>query len=610
MRKRLWLIWFVFMVVVSVQAQNDTVVFSARGGFYDEVFSLELYHAQPQNHIRYTTNGNRPTAQSPLYEEALVLDERCYSKSNIYTILDCPESDFFLPDSVPHCIVIRAAVFDENDSCVSQVVTNSYFIHALGCDTHGLPVVSLCSDSLALFDYDTGIFVPGVHYVWWSPNSTGNYFQRGREWERLCNVEFYENDNTGINQQAGLKTHGGATRALQQKNLKILAREEYGKKRFKHQFFQEIPHNSFKHLVLKPFCCGIGNTTGILDALSQSVVRGLDVDALAFRFSVVYLNGEYWGIYALQETPDERYVEDHYGYDADEINIIKNWNELDHGDSTNWLELFHWVEDADLSIASNYEEMEERIDMNNFIDYWIFEMYSCNYDWPGHNTRNWQRGDGKWRWIFFDGDACFSWDIGTFEHAVDTTGVYHVERKRATLFFRKLIENPLFLDRFTDRFNELLSGQLQYSYIVTYYNQLSATIASEIPHQCHRFGFPSNVEEWERDLVRVDGFLTYLNDRIQTGLNEFYEQHHTGLQESLAVIQCYPNPFSDEIRLSFEADDFSANEIAIYDMLGRKVFAKPCRFDQAHPTLTFHPHLEAGVYVLKVGEHTQKIVRY
>ena len=56
------------MVVVSVQAQNDTVVFSARGGFYDEVFSLELYHAQPQNHIRYTTNGNRPTAQSPLYE--------------------------------------------------------------------------------------------------------------------------------------------------------------------------------------------------------------------------------------------------------------------------------------------------------------------------------------------------------------------------------------------------------------------------------------------------------------------------------------------------------------------------------------------------------------
>ena len=127
------------LLSLAGQAQNDTVLFSARGGFYDDVFSLELFNNHPQNHIRYTINGNRPTAQSPLYEEALVLDERCYSKSDIYTIEDCLETEFFLPDSVRHCIVIRAAVFDENDSCLSQVVTNSYFIHTLGCDTHGLP---------------------------------------------------------------------------------------------------------------------------------------------------------------------------------------------------------------------------------------------------------------------------------------------------------------------------------------------------------------------------------------------------------------------------------------------------------------------------------------
>ena len=45
------------------QAQNDTVLFSAQGGFYEDVFQLELYNYYPQNHIRYTTNGNRPTAQ-------------------------------------------------------------------------------------------------------------------------------------------------------------------------------------------------------------------------------------------------------------------------------------------------------------------------------------------------------------------------------------------------------------------------------------------------------------------------------------------------------------------------------------------------------------------
>ena len=57
MRKRLCFILFALSVVFGVMAQNDTVVFSARGGFYDEVFSLELYHTQPQNHIRYTING-------------------------------------------------------------------------------------------------------------------------------------------------------------------------------------------------------------------------------------------------------------------------------------------------------------------------------------------------------------------------------------------------------------------------------------------------------------------------------------------------------------------------------------------------------------------------
>ena len=166
MRKRLCFIIFVLFVVLGATAQNDTVLFSARGGFYEEALSLELFNYYPQNHIRYTTNGNRPTAQSPLYEEPILLDATKYSKSDIYTIVDCLEEEFYLPDSVQHCIVIRAAVFDENDNCISSVMTNSYFIRALGCDTHGLPVVSLCADTLDLFGYYRGIFIPGA---WQSP---------------------------------------------------------------------------------------------------------------------------------------------------------------------------------------------------------------------------------------------------------------------------------------------------------------------------------------------------------------------------------------------------------------------------------------------------------
>ena len=148
MKRRVWLLVLIFIAAFSAKAQNDTVIFSAKGGFYEETFALQLYHINQQYHIRYTTNGNRPTAQSPLYADSLWLDETKYSESNIYTIQISPDDLVFVPDSVKHCIVIRAAVFDENDSCVSHVMTQSYFIKALGCDTHGLPAVSICADSL------------------------------------------------------------------------------------------------------------------------------------------------------------------------------------------------------------------------------------------------------------------------------------------------------------------------------------------------------------------------------------------------------------------------------------------------------------------------------
>lgn len=588
---------------------QDTVIFSTSGGFYEEVLSLELFNNHPQNHIRYTTNGNRPTAQSPRYDNALTLDEHLYSKSDIYTIVNCPETEFYLPDSVQHCIVIRAAVFDENDSCVSKVITQSYFIRALGCDTHGLPVVSLCADSLALFDYETGIFVPGIHLVWWNPGHTGNYFQKGRAWERLCNVEFYESDNSGINQQAGLRTHGGATRMLQQKNLKIYAREEYGKKRFKHRFFQEIPIESFKHLVLKPFCCSynLATTSGIQDALSQQVARGLHFDVLANRLTTLFINGEYWGIYGIEETPDERYIEDHYDFDPDEINIIKDWDVLDNGDSTNWMSLYAWVHETDLSLEENYALMEELIDMDNFIDYWVYEIYSCNFDWPIHNIRCWQRGDGKWRWIFYDGDACFLWHVDPFANVVDTTA--KTANAKSTLFFRKLIENPVFLDRFKERFIELMSDQLQYSYIAPYFNTLREIIRDEIPNQCQRFGFPSEVDQWERDMNHVYYFLRSLNERMLTELLEFYEQHYDGLEEGLASFQCYPNPFSGAIHLNFDAEASGVTEISIYDMMGRKVYSQSCVVAEKPNEIILQPHLASGVYLLKVGPLTQKIVR-
>lgn len=608
MNRRTWVVILLLLFPISVWAQTDTIVFSSQGGFYEDVFQLELLNYYSQNHIRYTTNGNRPTAESPLYEEPLTLDEHLYSKSDIYTIINCPEQDFFLPDSVRHCIVIRAAVFDENDSCISTVKTNSYFIRSLGCDTHGLPAVSLCADSLDLYDYETGIFVPGIHFDPLQPYYTGNYFMKGREWERLCNMEYYELYNNGsINQQLGLRTHGKQSRWRSQKGLSLYAREEYGKKRIKYKFFDEIPMEKFKRLSLRPFASA-WNGSGSKDYICNRIAQHLDVEFTASRPAVLFINGEYFGIYYVQEKPDEHYLEDHFEIDEEEINLIKNWITVDHGNANNYNALYNWMLGADLSDDEQYASATEHIDIDNFIDYYVLELFAANVDWPSTNTRLWQHLNGKWRWIFFDGDACLeaqSFDV--FANATyDGDGGYPSSR-RATLFFRRLLENEQFKAQFTSRFNELVLSTLSYQNTKPYFDYIKATLASEVPNQSHRFGSPSTYSTWLYYSMHViDEFLSERPDAIIESLNGFLSIG----QAAVLDFHCYPNPFSGELRINITSDVFGTDEISIYDITGRKVFAAPCLITEGNNEITIHPNLSPGVYILKIGSHAQQIVRY
>ena len=394
MLKRLGFIVLSLLVAIAAQAQSDTVVFSASGGFYDEVFALQLYNVNSQNHIRYTTNGNCPTAQSPLYVDPLWLDETKYSESDIYTIQISPDNLVYVPDSIQHCIVIRAAAFDENDNCVSKVVTHSYFINALGCDTHGLPAISLCADSLDLFDYERGIMVPGLLFDSLNPNSTGNYLMHGREWERMVNIEYREvDDNSGLNQTCGLRTHGNRARRQPQKGLKVYAREEYGNKRFRHQFFEETPMNSFKHLLLKPYST-LYPFTGIQDYICGQMAIGLGLESGHSRPVCLFINGEYWGIYFLQEKMDERYLEDHLGINMEQCNIVSNWLELECGSLQGFYDMMDWLETADLTVQEDYDYLSNLVDVDNFIDYMILETFVANLDWPANYVRCWQTEGG------------------------------------------------------------------------------------------------------------------------------------------------------------------------------------------------------------------------
>ena len=617
-RRGIWLLFVLSALRVELFAQTE-VFFSQPGGFYNESFALFLSCNDWERQIRYTTNGDTPTANSNLYEAPLFLDEHLYSTSDIYTLPIAPVFEPYEPDSVRHAIVIRAAAFDDEGQRITEVVTHTYFIHSLGCDHHGLAVVSVCCDSLSLFDYDTGIFVPGALFNPDYPDWTGNYFERGREWERLANVEFYEpDDNSGINQQCGLRTHGNRARKAAAKGMKIYAREEYGKKRFKHRFFDTTPTKSFDHLVLKPFST-LWPGVGVQDYVANRMALDIGLEAPNSRPVVLYLNGEYWGIYFLQEKMDDHYIDDHFGIEPEQCNIIcgngmkdhGEWDvEVESGNGEGFEQMMDWLEDADLSDSANYAYLNRIIDIDNYIDYQILETFIANADWPANNLRCWQAGDAKWRFVFFDGDDTLLKE----EYDVFGNACYVMEDKwhtggKSTLLFRRLLENNDFKLRFKEHVYALCDSNFRYDSISLFLDGIASALRPEMSNHIQRFGNPESYAYWDWGLYLVRQFL---EDRVEDYLAayETYEPCKIHLyQSNTDDFVIYPNPAEGEVHIKMLDGRSRKTSFMLCDVMGRVVLGGDC-YLSACQEIVLGSELRSGVYVVKIGPHVHRFVKY
>ena len=594
--KRLLFIGFTLLLAQNLLAQTK-VVFSQQGGFYEDSFPLELW-CPDGLHVRYTVNGATPTADAQPYSEPLLLNEELFSKSDIYTIVDCIPSVFHAVDDVKHAIVIRAAVFDENDSCVGPVVTHSYFIKALGCDLHGLPVLSLAADSLDLFDYETGIFIPGVNYDPIDSTATGNYNMTGREWERQINMEFYETDNSGLNLQCGLRTHGGASRWFQQKGMRLYARDEYGKKRFKHRFFETTPIASFKRLNLHPYRCSNWLHTGGQEYLSQLVAAQLDIDGLGVRQVVVFINGEYWGIYTLEESPDERYLEDHYDIDLDEVNILKYWGVTAYGDGMDWWRFRSWIENADLNQPADSAYAFSKIDIPSFIDYFLLEVFGANLDWPQNNVLLWQASEGApFRMMFFDGDGCFTrWNYPALYNAMHQGG--------NSLIINKLMASEAFKSMLNERYLVLKNSVFSVGSMKTIWDEYRELVGEEVPDQAERFGFPASMERWQSDMDSTEAFFTKRFIGFNQELQNVFELNTPEVKGNMV----YPNPNNGTFFVFVFSENCSMMNVEVMNVLGQLVYKEECFRTIGGNIYRIETGLSSGLYLLRIENDIIRIV--
>ncbi len=595
------------LAALTIPYANGQVTFSAPGGFYQHTVSLTL-SAEEGLSIHYTTDGALPTTLSPCYGQPLTLSPSLYSSRDIYLMPDAPEADWNPPTSVHHVIVLRAAAFDSQGVQVGPVATHTYLIADLMEHQPQLPAVSIALDYTQLFDSDSGIFSPNG----FDPEddfNTGNFNQHGREWERLASVEFYELDNTGFAQELGLRVHGGKTRRHMQKPLKLYARKEYGNKKIDCPLFEELSYTSFKRLVLKPFSAA-WTDAGIQDWLASQIARPLRFVSLASRPVTLYINGEYWGIYYLQEAPDERLIEQLDDVDADDVNIIGSWLGLvENGNNSRFRKLMQWLETADLSDTLQYQYLCSLIDIEDFIDYHLFEAFIANEDWPANNMRCYQHDNSLWRWIFYDGDGSFT----HLEHPVDQILTYQGEEqwpscKEATLCLRRCLQSLPFVERFGNRLYQLASTNFDYANTAPLLQRAKAEVASEIEWQSQRFHFPGGTTQWERATNRVDEFLSRRPDIFVSQIEKILPLP----ADTNYVVRLYPNPAHRLVNISISSGDSGWVQCHIYDALGRQIMRHAFFANSQCAAQIPLSTLSAGVYSLRLSnsDTTYRLIVY
>jgi hypothetical protein len=428
---------FVLVVIhcclaIALSQNVAPVSFSKVGGKFNTPIEVSLNCTTPNAVIRYTTDGSVPTENSFKYTAPL---------------------------SISNNTALRAVAFS-NGLLPSNILTNSYLFNI----NHTFPVVSLVFQEGDFFDPITGIYP--------------NYLL---DLTTQANIEFFETNATkaAFNQLIEAEVQGTASAGNAQKSLIIKSKTALGVSTIDFKVFPDLPYTKYKQLVLR----NAGQDWNVLmfrDEFVTSLATDIqdlegilskpDLDLQSFRPSVMYFNGQYWGIHNIRERMNRHYVMQHHDLDSGSFDMLENYAEVLSGDSIEWFLFNDFLLSNNFQSELMFNKIKEKIDYQNFIDYCAYNIYIDNQDWPGNNVRRFRerKADGKWRWVCFD----FDYSFGLYQAGVWNTGDASADAMSrilnplrttwpnpdwATLLFRSCWQNAGFRRDFANRMADFMN---------------------------------------------------------------------------------------------------------------------------------------------------------
>lgn len=418
---------------------------SVLSGAYDGLLTVALYG---DGEIYYTTDGSEPTEKSTLYEGPIPVDG---------------------------ITSIRAVCRSGGRS--SELASFIYILNA----KHTYPVLNVAIKPEYLTG-ENGVLTKTT----------------GKEYEYGCFVSLVDNGVELFSAPCGFKLHGNDSKKGAKQNFQLRFRSTYGLGTLDYPLFDNRDYTTFNSLLLHggaedyPYA-------GFRDELCTALVDGTtNLNTLAARPVVLYLNGEYRGIYWLRERFDTMYCANRLGVSRDSINLLNTYGSVSSGTADSYEALLSYVKKHSMKTEEYYKYVMDRIDAYSLMDWYICRAYFADRDLA--NVRFYQstEDDGKWHWCFFDLDWSFYHnDQVAIAKTMPNNGRHNL--------IRSLLTNPDFKDMFLKRCAELMKTTLNEKRVLEVLSEYEAQFRTELA--ADRKLYNRSISGWESSVQKIRDFV-------------------------------------------------------------------------------------------------------
>ncbi len=515
--------WIIFGASTPLAANQNALswiappVLSIDHGVFETPQMVEMTHEDPTAIIYYTVDGSIPDQSAFQYNQAVTVD---------------------------HTQSLRARAY-KTGAAPSQVETKTYLFDA----SPSLPVLMITTDPDNLWDDEIGIYTIGTNGTsigFCSGDTIANFWQ---DWERPVHITLHETTGeTAFAVNAGVKISGNCSRKYALKSLNFYLRSnQYGDDNINYQLFPNRDFDGYERLRLRNSGQDYRSTM-LRDGVNQRILAEVtDVEHQSMRPTLVYINGEYWGIQNFRELYSTDYFKTLYDVDEKEIDLLKRprvETDIKEGDDIHYNNLYDFMAENDLNVDQNFDYVKTQFEIDNFLDYWISMLYISNADWPSNNVQLWRprQEDGMWRYMYMDTDITTNiygntspngdmWD--RIVEVLDPTLEGWPNDNRATLPFRRVIENQDFQDEFIQRsctFMELIFNEERaHAIIDEAANEIDLEIAAHVERWLFDNPYLTDYDIWADNLSKYRNFFRdrppYFYEQLVTnfGLGDTYE---------------------------------------------------------------------------------------